>query len=63
MAGARGDWEAQALAHRVLAGAAARLDRLEAKREAQAVYEAEMRAEEIMVAVNAMIRRSDADSS
>jgi hypothetical protein len=51
------------LAHRVMSGAAARLDRLEMRREAHAVYEAETKAEEVMQAVRAMIGRRDADSN
>jgi hypothetical protein len=59
MAGRRGDWAAQASAHRVMSAAAGRLDRLEARREAQAVYEAERKAEEIRQAIKAMIQDAD----
>jgi hypothetical protein len=44
-----------ALASRVIHGAAGRLDRLQVQREAQAVNEAERRADEIGRAIEAMI--------
>jgi hypothetical protein len=42
-----------------MSAAAGRLDRLEARREAQAVYEAERKAEEIRQAIKAMIQDAD----